>query len=96
MTRDELNTANAAAIRRHWRTLVDSGGQVPGELLGDLAAIADKHGAQLAGGTARELTRPADTPRDPATSAGVRTPTPPFTEDAKPAPRRAATRRTAK
>jgi len=46
VTRDDLDARNAAAIRRHWRDLVDLGGQPSAALLDDLAAVADEHARQ--------------------------------------------------
>ncbi len=42
-TIDQLAAHHTASIRRHWRSLVDSGGQPPRELLDELAAIAEHH-----------------------------------------------------
>lgn len=43
MTREQLDQRNTAAIRRHYRTLTDTGGTPPQALLDDLAATADQH-----------------------------------------------------
>lgn len=44
MTRDELDTAHADAIRRHWHNMLTAGrGQPTDRLLDDLAEIADAH-----------------------------------------------------
>ena len=43
MSPERLAARHTAAIARHWRTLVDSGGQAPAQLLYDLEAIAETH-----------------------------------------------------
>lgn len=43
MNRDQLDQRNSSVIRRHWRTLADSGGKPSPELLADLAAIAEEY-----------------------------------------------------
>jgi hypothetical protein len=45
--RDELDQAHAAAIRRHWRDMTDTGGQPNAALLDELAAVAYHHAADV-------------------------------------------------
>lgn len=91
MTRDQLDARHTAAIRRHWRSLVDSGGQPPQELLDELAAIADEHSDERVRGALEiiEVAKPALPAPGPAAEALM-------PKAAKPAPRRTPARRTAK
>ncbi|MGH3190009.1 MAG: hypothetical protein ACRDOL_22640 [Streptosporangiaceae bacterium] len=91
MNREQLDQRNAAAIRRHWRTLTDNGGTPPQQLLEDLAAIADLH-AQGLGSTTPGTPPAAILPPSemiPVTAEHAAAP-------ATPTPRRTATRRRAK
>jgi hypothetical protein len=48
MDREQLAASHTEVLRRHWRTLLDSGGQPPAVLLDELGAIADDHARGLA------------------------------------------------
>jgi len=63
--REQLASYHTAAIRRHWRTLTDSGGQPPQALLDELAAIAEYHAGGRTAGALKALSEePAG--REPA------------------------------
>ncbi len=47
MSPEQLAERHTAAIQRHWRTLVDSGGKAAGGLLEELAGIAQEHAASM-------------------------------------------------
>ncbi len=49
MSPEQLAARHTAAIQRHWRTLVDSGGKASAQLLFDLEAIAETHARSAAG-----------------------------------------------
>jgi hypothetical protein len=86
MNQDELAARHTAAIRRHWRTLTDSGGQPPQALLDELAAIAEYH----ADGRTMEALKALSEQETPPAQAPATEPAPP---PAKPAPRRTTTAR---
>ena len=46
VTREQLDQANADAVRRNMRTMEDRPGHVPQRLLDDLADIAGRHAAE--------------------------------------------------
>lgn len=69
MTRDELDAAYTAAIRRHFRFLGDNDGRAPRVLLDDLAAITEDYAADRAA-TASHVAAVKPQP-SPAGSAGT-------------------------
>jgi hypothetical protein len=82
MTSGQLGGRHIAAIRRHWRGLVDSGGQPTAELLGELAAIAEYHAGERTAEALKALREPQTPPVQPGSEPAV-------PAAAKPAPRRA-------
>jgi hypothetical protein len=48
MSPEQLAARHTDAIKRHWRTLTDSGGKASAELLGELAGIAQEHAEEFA------------------------------------------------
>jgi hypothetical protein len=100
VNRAELDERNGAVIRRHWRTLQDTGGQPSPALLDDLAGVAvaySEPGMKTAAATAFTV---SSAPELPNPGRGQVTPavtvTPPKSTrlpGAPPAPRRTAARR---
>jgi hypothetical protein len=71
MSPEQLAERHTAAIKRHWRTLTDSGGKASPELLGELAGIAQEHAREV--GEVQAEVKPAE-PSPAATAPRTRAP----------------------
>lgn len=65
MTREQLDQANAAVIRKWGRTIADMSSTVPGALLDDLAGVAEQHATETVGEAVTERAAARRRPKNP-------------------------------